>query len=429
MALDHNLARPGTRTSQTQNPDAYKRDIDEKIRSLYADQFPLIQMNELAGVGSPPKSRKVEVMLHEGFDPWDRVTAVTMGALSDVESRYMRLSVAQVSRPQANGQMFYQPQDKFYIPSTGQTVMCVMTQNAAQVINGAEWPLTTTLSGGTTTRSLAGTIVVKNIEPAALIAFSAGEIVWIGRTIYESQNYEGISTQEDVYFDMNYVETKDIILRVSSDQMDFYERYGTIKDFDFQQREIIRRFKEAVNKSCWFGERAMDSSQTNRPMHHMRGLLKSIRTNVTMYDPTQTDDFERLVSNWMEEQLFRYNPNGNKKIIYCGSKFASNWQNAFKEYRRSDLSDKKPRPGLNIRTYEWLDWQLMLVIDGTFRTGTRLENWAVGVDPMESQLCVSKNFIQHNPTMPNERDKSLVWTWEGTMRHHREKTSAILRTP
>src|SRR6187402_2945010 len=103
-----NTARPGTRTSQTQNPDTFKRDIDENIRSLYADQFPLISMNELAGVGKPPTSRKVEVMLHEGFDPWDRVTAVTAGATGDGELRYARLAVAQISRPQANGQMFYQ---------------------------------------------------------------------------------------------------------------------------------------------------------------------------------------------------------------------------------------------------------------------------------------------------------------------------------
>lgn len=426
MKTWNNTSRTGVRTTQTRNPDTVKRDIDEVVRTLDAEQYPLIMMNEIVGKGKAPKSRKMEVMLHEAFDHWDEVTATVIG--TSTEWRYMRIAVAQKSRPQVNGNMFYQPQDTFYIPATGQNVMVVMTPDAAQVVNGAEITLGTGLTGNTATRSLAGTVVVKNLEPSAMINFLTGDILFTGRTIYESQNYEGMSTQEDVFFDVNYVETKDCILQVSADQLDFYEHYGTISDFNWQQEQKLREFKRSVYYNLWFGERSWEVVQTNRPMITTRGIIKSIKTNVTIYDPTQTDDFERLVSNWMEEQAFRWCPNGKKKVIYCGSKFASNFNMAFREYRRSELSDKSPRPGLNIKTYDWLDFSIKLIIDGTFATGTKLENWAVAVDPLESLLCVSKNFVQHDPTLANQRDKLLAWTWQGGFRHHREKTSAILRT-
>ena len=426
MKTWNNTSRTGVRTTQTRNPDTYKRDIDEKVRSLDREQYPLIEMNKLVGKGKAPQSKKMEVMLHESFDHWDEATSTVAG--TSTEWRYMRIAVAQKSRPQSNGNMYYQPQDGFYIPATGQNVRVVMTPDAAMVVNGAELTLGTGLTGNTTTRSLAGTVVVENIEPSAIISFASGDILFTGRTIYESQNYEGLSTQEDVFFDVNYVETMDCILQVSGDQLGFYKSYGTIDDFNWQQEQKLRTFKKSVYYKLWFGERSWEVVQRDRPMITTRGIIKSIKTNVTIYEPTQTDDFERLVSNWMEEQLFRWNPNGKKKVVYCGSKFASNFNMAFREYRRSELSDKSPMPGLNIKTYDWLDYSLKLVIDGTFATGTKLENWAVGIDPLESLLCVSKDFEQHDPTLANERDKKVAWTWQGGLRHHREKSSAILRT-
>jgi hypothetical protein len=424
----NNLGRPGIRTTVTTNPQAIQRDIDEKVRSLEPEATPLITMSRIIGTGAAPKSKKMEVMQHYAFDHYDEATSVTMGASGDSETRYCRLTLAQRSRPSVNGTMFYSPQDTFYLP-TGQNAMVVMTPDAALKENGSEITLTTTISGNSTTRSLAGTIVVRNIEPAPLISFTSGTVVYMGRTIYEGQEIEGISKQEDVVFDYNYVETMEEVLTLTKDQTRFVKTYGSLNDLTFQQEQTLKRFKKSVHYKLWFGERAVDLKQKNSPRHHTRGIINSIRSNVTIYDPTQTDDFERLVSNFMGEQAFRHNPNGNRKVGYCGVKFLDNFDRSFREYRRSELNDKNPYPGFHVQKYDWQGCTLTLVRDETFRQGTSRQNWCVVVDPLESQLCVVTDFKSGQWANNNDpRKLKYYWEWCGGIRHHREETSAILRT-
>lgn len=423
----NNLARAGgTRTSQTVNPQTLVKDVDDQVRSLEPEATPLLAINKIIGNGPVPKSRKMEVMQHYAFDNWDEVTAVTLG--TGAEIRYARLALSQKSRPAVNGSMFYYPQDTFYITATGQNVVAVVTPDAAYKVNGTEMTLGTGLTGNTTTRSVAGSIVVMNIEQSAMVSFTTSDIVFTGRTIYESQAIEAQSTQEDVIFDCNYVEHMECVLNLSGDQQKFVKQYGKLNDLNFQQREKLKAFKKQVHYKLWTGERSMELSQTNRPTYYTRGILKSIKTNVTVYDPTQTDDFERLVSNFMEEQAFRWTPNGREKIGYCGVKFLSNFDRAFREYRRSDLSDKSPTPGFHVNKYFWQGCTLSLIRDETFRQGTSLQNWCVVVDPLESQLCVETNFTGRRYEAPSDRDMKWMWEWVGGIRHHREETSAILRT-
>lgn len=422
----NNLARRGVRTTQTVNPQTLVKDVDDRVRSLDPEATPLLSINEIIGTGPVPKSRKMEVMQHYTFDNWDSVSEVTVGTSAEV--RYARLTLEQKSRPSVNGSMFYYPQDTFYIVATGQNVVTVMTPDAAYKVNGSEMTLTAGLTGNTTTRTAANTIVVMNIEQSQIISFSSSDVIYTGRTIWESQPIEAQSTQEDVVFDCNYVEHLECVLELSGDQKKFVQQYGKLNDLNFQQTEKIKAFKKQIHYKLWFGERSMEMSQNNRPTYYTRGILKSIKTNVTVYDPTQTDDFERLVSNFMEEQAFRHTPNGRNKVAYCGVKFLSNFDRAFREYRRSDLSDKNPTPGFHVNKYFWQGCTLSLIRDETFRQGTPMQNWCVVVDPLESQLCVETNFKSRRYELPTDRDLKWMWEWVGGIRHHREETSAILRT-
>lgn len=428
----NNVTRGGTsgvRSTVTVNPDTIKRDVDEDVRSMQREQFPIIEFSKIVGKGKPAINKKVEVMNHEAFDHWDEITATTIGTSGNSEQRFMNITVAQRSRPQVNGNMFYTPQDTFHIAATGQKVICVMTPDYAYKVNGVEKTFSTALTGsGNTARSAVGTIVVMNVEPDPIINFTTSEFLYTGRTIWESQDYEAKSSQEDVFFDYNFVETKDCLITVTSDQLDFYNAYGTIGNFTWQQEQKLKNFKKECYYNLWFGKRAMEITEKDSPIYHLRGLIDSIKTNVTVYDPRYVNDFERLVSNWMMDKAFRYNPNDVKKVVYCGSNFAKNFNLAFREFRRSELSDQSPSPGLNIRTYDFLDFSIKMMIDGTFATDTKYTDWAVCVDPLESLLCINKEFVQHDPTLSNSRKKTIAWTWQGTIRHHREKSSAILRT-
>lgn len=421
-----NLSRPGVRTTQTVNPQAVKRDIDELVRILDPESTPMLTIADYMGKGKAPKSKKMEVMQMNTFDPWDETTSTVIG--TGAESRYMRITPLQKSRPTTNNSMYYYPQDQIYVSKTGQNLVVVMTPDACYQKSGADVPLTTGLTGNTTTRSAAGTIVVMNQDPSPIIDFQTSDFVFQGRTIWESQPVGGISRQQDVLFDVNYVEHKECILTMTDDQIRYNDMYGTIKDFNMQQKLTLSDFKKAIHYQLVFGERNWDLIEPNRPTIRTRGVVSSIKTNVMLYDPFQTDDFETLVSTFMDEQAFRHNPNGRKKIAYCGQKFLSNFSKSFKEYRRSDLSDYKPTPGLQVESYRWNGNSLSLIRDETFRQGTPHENWCMVVDPLESELCVALDFVHRDVTLANQRDKTWMWEWEGGIKHHREESSALLRT-
>lgn len=427
MAYD-NRNRPGVRTTQTVNPQTIVPDIDERIRTLAPESTPLIWLGEKLGKGGAPKSKKVQVMQYYEFDHVDTVTAVTMGTASEV--RFMRLTMAQISRPTTNGTMYYYPQDKFWIPETGQTVEVVITPDAAMVVNGSEITLTGGLTGNTTTRTAGSDIVVRVVDQVPAITWTGGDIFFMGRSISESQDIEAQSAQRDVMFDCNYVEHKEAVYICTEDQTKFIQQYGKLNDLTWQQEQMIKEFKKSVEYSAFFGERAVNYDQNNRPTFHMRGLIPTIRTNVTVYNPDYTDDFEQMVSSFMLEQAFRYNTDGvNSKIAFCGARFLHNFNLAFREYRRSDISKNMQTPGLDIHSYHWMGNTLHLVRNDVFRQGTALENWCAVVEPSEAEWRVAKNFESRTFDVAYERLHKLMVEWQGTIAWHCEEKHALLRTP
>jgi hypothetical protein len=433
-----NLNRRGVRTSTSIDPRLVLEDIDEKIRRLSPEQTPLQTLSEYLGRGPKPKSHRVLVIQEYGFDHYDYATNVVMGerdATKD-ERRYARFSVLQASRPGTAANMYYAPQDKFYIVATGDVVEVVMTPTESiQVGPQAFLSLSSALTGvnsdtGFSNVSAPGTVVVRNIQPRPLKPFTSSDIIFLGRTIWESQDKNPPSHQRDVVFSANFVEHKETGLVMTEDQYKWVQfRIGEF-DWTFQQRRELEEFKKSVEYNAFFSERAFDPNWGGRPKRHMRGLINTIETNVTVYNPFAIFNFEAFVSNWLYTQAFRYNPNGPKKMAFCGPRFLYNFNMAFAQYRRETALDTKRKIGLDIQTYHLPGgFELKLVLNGIFRVGTPLEHWCVVIDPVEAEWRIVKDYQSSMINDPRKRDVELVIEWQGTIAWHREESHALLRTP
>ncbi len=430
----NSTARPGTRSSTSPNPKSILEDIDQKIHVLDPEAVPLQVFGEYIGRGAPPRSHKIQVKHYHAFDHFDFASSVYMGNGSGTagEEVYARLTLDQPSRPDLSDIMFYHPQDKFYIVSTGQTVEVSMTPTEIITTDdsGTTILLSTNLTDGTTSTTATGTVVVKNIEPAPLIPFSSSYVIFMGRTISESQPIQATSTQRDCLYDCNYVEHKERVLVMTEDQRYMIEMEGKVPDWTFQQEETLRDFKKDVEYNCFFGERAVEFVNPTRPKRHMRGLVNAIESNVAYWNPSSTVDMENLFGNFMFESAFRYNPNGFRKIALCGGRFLHDFNMSFREYRRTDtLAPKAKDLGLNFETYFIPGgFELTLMRSEVLRQNTPLENWCFVVDPLEAEWRVKKDYESRLYSLPSDRDLKYMVEWQGSIAWHLEQSHALLRT-
>lgn len=427
-----NRIRRGVRSTTSMSPKNIMEDMSESIRVLSPDSSPLQWMTAEFGRGSAPTNPKIQVVEYHEFDNFDYCAAVVLGAAADGEERLARLSLTQPSRPTTNGSMYYRAQDKFYVYATGQTVEVVMSPNDAILVDGVnEMTATVALTGNTTTRSAADSVVVRNTEPYPIKAFTTSDVVFLGRTIYESQDIEATPAQRDLLYDCNFVEHKEAVVEMTEDQKNLIVSKVGVPDWDFQQEEMLKEFKRAVEFNMLFSERSVDFSGP-RPKRHMRGLLNAIQTNVSLYNPAGLTGtaMENLFSNFLLEQGFRYNPKGSRKIGIAGPRFLHNFNLAFKDYRRvTGLSTKGEKAGLDIASYHIVgNYSLTLVRSDVLRLGTGFENWCFVIDPTQAEMRVKKDYLTKPYSLPTERMFKLMVEWQGTIAWHLEQSHALLRT-
>ncbi len=425
-----NRLRRGVRTSTTVDPKRIVEDISYSIRTLEPEATPF-QSAVLSGLirkGPPPKGDKVQVCMEHLSGNIDHVSEMEVG--TNGYTRFARLAVDQILRPTTRTQMLYYPQDKFFIINTEQVVEVVMTPNAAITVNGSELSLPTELTGNTTNRSLEGTVVVRNINPYPIIPFTTSHVVFMGRTIYESQDIEGPSYQEDPIWDCNYVEHKERTFSMTEDQRYLIQVHGK-PDWNDQQEKVIRSIKRDVEYTIFFGKREYNLDVSGRPTRHMMGLHEAIRTNVVHYDPATITDFEYMFSNFAYESAFRYNPDGvRSKIIYAGARFLFDFNMAFRDYRRTaDLSVLNKDIGFDLDTYIIPGgFKLAIVRADILSQDTEMTHWAYVIDPAQAELRVKKDYEVILWKMPNSRVYNVTVEWQGTVAWHIEQSFALLRT-
>ncbi len=421
-----NLTRGGARSSTSIDPRKIKEELDEKVRRLDPEACPLQLITDKLSRGPRPKSHKICVQQYDAFDHFDIASNFTAGTSG--EARYARIRVANRSRVTTGNQMIYYPQDKITIPSTNQTVEVMITPLASKVVNGAELSLTTGLTGNTATRTAGTDIVVRNIEPQPIIPFTNTDIVYVGRTIHESQPIEASPIQRDCFYDYNWVEHKEAVVVFTEDQKEWVQTHGSVPDFTFQQREQIMEFKKSVEYSMFFGERAVNFEQAGRPTRHMRGLIPSIQTNVAVYNPDSISDFEVMFGNFLLHQGFRYNPNGKRKFAWAGAQFLQKFAMAFRDYRNIAFNKGQYSPGLNVDSYNILGMEILITRNEVFRLGTEMDHWCIIFDPQEAELRPVKTYESRPYALANERDYKWMIEWQGSIAWHREEVNAILRT-
>lgn len=425
-----NRQRPGVRTSSTISPKEVLQDIDETIHILDPYATPLQTFGNYIGVGKPPKSHKIQVKEYDSFSNYDFCSAVTLGTAG--EERFARLTLDQITRPTTSGSMYYYPQDKLHIVNTGQTLEVVMNERASMPISStADITLSTTLTGDSATRSLNGTVVVRNIEPYPILSFTTSDVVFLGRTIYEGQDIEAEPKQRDFIYDSNIVEHKEAVIEMTEDQKYLVHTKGKIPDWDFQQKQNMREFKVDVDYNSMFSERAVDYTIPNKPKRHMRGLINAIKTNVSYYNPSTITDFELMFSNFMYEQAFAYNPNGQTtKLGLAGGRFLMDFNMAFRDYRRTSEIDKVGKKiGLDIQSYYIPGGQsINLVRSEALKRQTKLEYWCFVIDPKLMEWRIKKDYNTRDYSLANQRIEKIAIEWQGSIAWHVEQAHSLLRT-
>lgn len=423
--------RPGLRSSTTVDPKIVAEDIDRKIQRLNPEAVPLQTLAKFVGRGPRPRAHKVQVMQFHATDNFDFCSAVTDGDVG--EERMKLLTLDQLSRPDTNSVMLYYPQDRLYIAETNQTVKVIMNERAALQIGentNTEITVSTTLTGtASQSRCLEGTVVVMNVEAAPLLPFTTSDVVYMGRTIVESQPIQAEPAQRDYVFDCNFVEHKEKVIIMTEDQRDMVMLQGVQPDWTMQQEEMMLEFKKEVEYTSFFGKRAENLTVPHRPERSMGGLIENIKTNVSYYDPYNVVSFEEMFGNFLFEQAFRYNPSGRKKACLCGGRFLYNFNQAFRDYRRtSDLSGIGKSIGLNADTYIIPGgFEVTLIRSEVLKQNTTLEHWCIVIDPTQAKWCIQKDYNTRMYKNPNERDYKLMVEWQGTIRWQLEQSHALLR--
>lgn len=430
-----NIIRQGTSTTTTRDPRMLMEDINDDIRTLRPEATPILTLSQYMPKGDKPKNHKVVQVQYHSYSHRDFASKLALG--KDVNAMYERYAVMTLdapTRPDVADQMFYQPQDKFFVAKTGQVVevwMTPMDSISMSVDSRTRFEIDAAVTGGTTSRTAPGTVLVRSVLPEPIKPFTSSDLIFMGRSIYESQKIEAVGHMRDYIYDCNFVEHKERVISMSRDQKEWVKTHFKKPVWDFEQTETMEEFKRDIENTYMWGVRGVDMTIPSRPKRTMNGLFHTIETNVAYYNPFAMDSMEKVISTFCFEQAFRYNPNGNKKIAICGGRFLYNFNQAFKDTRRtSGLNPSDKKVGFDIDTYVLPGGFELKLIPSDAMLGRDMghENWCFVIDPKEMELKpvlpISTRFYQ----APEDRDVKLMMEWQGTVAWHREQSMALLRT-
>jgi len=438
MAFNSVITR-GPATTTNADPYQLKEHLDEKLRTVSPDATPLVTLSQYAMRGPKPRSHKVIQMEFDEFDHFDFCSQAQSGATlvsSGGYGRFARLKLDQPSRPWTNSDMYYDPQDILFIQKTGQNLEIVMTPTSSKWMGddpSTALTLPQTLATGTGSDTVKvstctpGYVVVRVVEDEPFRTFTKSDVIYLGRTIKESQDIGRSSHQAHPIYNCNFVEHKETTFTMSEDMRNMVDTREAAT-WEFQVEQLARNFKKTIEYNFMWGHRKVDFTQ-NRATRYMGGLFDAIRTNVATYNPSTITDFEEFFMNFTTDMAFATTPNGNKKIMIAGARLLQRFNRAFKDYRR--MTDQVPtgKIGINLDTYVIPGgFELKIIRSDMLRMNTGFEDWGFVIDPKEIEVMVNKNFETKAWQDPGERDYHLMIEWQGTIAWHREQVHALLRT-
>lgn len=430
-----NIIRPGGITSTTYDARRMVEDVNEEIRTLDEAATPLLTLSTYLKRGAKPINPKFQSIQYHGFSHRDYVISTVMGSTVGAQyKRFGRITISQPTRPDVTDSMIYQPQDKFFIVATGQTVEVVMTPYdsiSTRYDNQGKLSLDVGVTGNTTSATAMGDMVVRSVTPEPLKSFTTSDIIFLGRSIYESQKIEAEGVHRDLIYDANFITHKERTMQMTEDQKEWIKSKGTKPMWEWEQTENMKDFKRDIENTLMYDVRNVDFTVPGRPKYSTQGLMNAIQTNVMYYNPDNVADWENLLGTFSFEHAFRYNPNGTKKIAICGSKFLYNFNQAFKDYRQvQGLAPDDKMVGLAVDSFRMPTGEVLKFITSDYMLprNTPMENWCFVIDPKEMELKIVKDIQTKMYQGHNERDSHLMMEWKGGIAWHREQCMALLRT-
>lgn len=442
--------RSGIRTTSSMNQRNILLDIDEKIRRVDPQNTPLQSLLRYMGKGKEPRNYKLEQIKYYSSSNFDYVAETAYApsvqfsaSNTDKSSRYIAVRMSNISRPYADANdQLYHAQDSFHIVATGQRLEIVATatsgdcrasaMNSQGSVRDISFPVELSgdanKSGTYVGVTLPGWYLLRNIEPYPVIPFDRSDVVFLGRTIYESQNIEAYPNQRDVVYDCNYIERKEAVLIMTDEQKNMIKTATGTPDFNMQQEETVNEFKNTVEHVLMFGKKAVLYDVAGRPMHFTDGVLSVVRENVSYYNPYTIDSLEDVVSSFMFQQAFKL-PNKNKKVALCGDTFLYNFNQKFKDFRRGEsLNMTEKKVGINIDTYMIPGgYELKLIATPFFKRNTPMEHYCCVIDPEEMELRTRIDYKTKPYSLAHERDYKLMIEWQGGVAFNRTESFALLK--
>ena len=423
-----NTNRPGLRTSASIAPQWIAEDVSYEIKRLDPEQAPFYSVLDKFSRGKPPTSHKILQTRYDAFDHWDKATFRAAGPIGADNDRAARISVAQVSRPNVSA-LYYHVQDRLAIPSTGQTLEVIMTPTERYQVAGGHLTLDPALTGHTATATQANNIIVRNVEPYPIIPFTTTDIVYLGRTIRESQDVGATPNMRDVWFDYNFIEHKECAVHMTNDALNLIKTHGKVADWVFQKEEQYNEFRRSIDYTLLFGERSINFDVEGEPIRSTQGILNGMHENVMYYNPFSVVSMEKIIRTFMMRQAYRFNPNGNRKVGVCGRLFAELFADSFTDQRRLTNSELlKGKYGVTVSSYEFNGYILDLMVTDSFRMQSDTAWWCLVYDPGEIELRVKIDFDSWFYQLAHERKRKLVTEWQGALSPHRTEAHALLRT-
>jgi hypothetical protein len=411
--------------------------ITQQLRKVDSKRFPLVHLGSKIMKGESPKSYKLYTRQYDTFDPYDYVSDVVLGSTVGASYNTMALlTLDQATRPDVTNMMVYAPQDRLVLPS-GQEVEIIMTPTESirrgvgytsdDYISGFPVPLT----GGTDKTTGTGTVLVRTVTGAAFKPFTSGDTIYTGRAIFEGQDWEAPSRQSDFIYNCQYVEHQEARIEFTEDEWGWLQEGKKIKDNSRQVEDTKEMLMNAIETHALFGEGSFQATYENRAKTNSWGLIPSLKTHVTYYNP-DTQDFEALIGNWLIDHCYETNINKvSTKYFLAGGRFMYNFNMAFRELRQLDREGVlKQKIGLDVNAYNIMGYNMVLVPTDVFKMGTIYENWCLCIDPTMGRLCVVNGYNFNTKLLQSAVQRKHIFgvEWKGTYLWEVERSHALLRT-
>lgn len=432
MPSTGSTTRLGTRTTQNHNPQDLLPDVDEMLRRVDPTLLQFTTLLDKMPKGKKPRTNRIDCREYRPFDYLDQITGMTVGISGNNETRFANITVAQRSLIATTPtDMIYQPGDRLVIVETGQVVevMATPTENLSGLPS-----FSATLVGNGTQLPNPGHIIVRNIQPVAIIDLSSALpcfLKFMGHGFHEGQPMESKSWMRDPVYNYNWLGNTEKVIEYTEEETDLIMTRGSIRDIDFQKEESYQEIKTDVELMHMDGKGAFDAVVRNKPKLHMRGLLDFVNTNQMVYNPLAANlNFEQLIRTWMTNQLFRYCPDGMRKLVLVGERLSDAFMQVFDVYRRKDISGGQQAnlAGVSFTSYEFNGRVIDLLTYRHFRIETPQAWWALGVNLPQIEARPHTEYRFRDATLADQRIIKHVIEWKGSMAVHLEETHALLRT-